>query len=164
MADLGCAQDEDGDTLQHWLYTYSDRSGEPENRSGGDRVERTPTTERVGGIPLPNQIRAETPGMHQTKPHPRSSPRASKRRRTGQAPSGADGPIDGAGSEVSGHEYRAELRRRLSEFPRSDSYSRRHPDELEGLVEGLQVRGRRSEDLRSELSDPERLCSGVEFA
>ena len=52
-----------------------------ENRSGGDRAERTPTTERVGGIPLPNQIRAETPGMHQTKPHPRSSPRASKRRR-----------------------------------------------------------------------------------
>ena len=26
-----------------------------------------------------------------------------------------------------------------SEFPRSDSYSQRHPDELEGLVEGLQV-------------------------
>ena len=42
-----------------------------------------------------------------------------------------------------------------SEFPRSDSYSRRHLDELKGLVEGLQVRGRRSEDLRSELSDPE---------
>ena len=55
-----------------------------------------------------------------------------------------------------------------SEFPRSDSYSRRHPDEpeglVEGLVEGLQVRGRRSEDLRSGLSDPERLCSGVKFA
>ena len=51
-----------------------------------------------------------------------------------------------------------------SEFPCSDSYSRRHPDELEGLVEGLQVQGRRSEDLRSELSDPERLGSGVEFA
>ena len=44
------------DTLQHRLYTYSDWSGEPENRSRGDRVERTPTTERVGGIPLPNQI------------------------------------------------------------------------------------------------------------
>ena len=29
-----------------------------------------------------------------------------------------------------------------SEFPRSDSYSWRHPDEFEGLVEGLQVRGR----------------------
>ena len=59
-------------------------------------------------------------------------------------------------------------RNNRSEFPRSDSYFRRHPDELEGLVEGLveglQVRGRRSEDLRSELSDPERLCSGVEFA
>ena len=72
---------EEDDTLQHWLYMYSDRSGEPENRSGGDRVERTPTTERVGGIPLPNQIWAETPGMHQTKPYPRSSPRASKQRR-----------------------------------------------------------------------------------
>ncbi|KAH9984476.1 hypothetical protein BJV77DRAFT_1072046 [Russula vinacea] len=76
----------------------------------------------------------------------------------GQAPSGADGPINGAGSEVSSHEYRAELQCRF------DSYSRWHPDEFEGLVEGLQVRGRRSEDLRSELSDPERLCSGVEFA
>ena len=55
-----------------------------------------------------------------------------------------------------------------SEFPRSNSYSWRHPDEfeglVEGLVEGLQVQGRRSEDLRSELSDPERLCPGVEFA
>ena len=37
-------------------------------------------------------------------------------------------------------------------------------DDIEGLVEGLQVRGRRSEDLRSELSDPEQLCSRVEFA
>ena len=54
------------------------RTGEPERRR---QMEQTPTTERVGGIPLPNQIRAETPGMHQTKPHPRSSPRASKRRR-----------------------------------------------------------------------------------
>ena len=44
-------------------------------------MERTPTTERAGGIPLPNQIRAKTPGMHQTKPYPRSSPRALKRRR-----------------------------------------------------------------------------------
>ena len=79
-----------GDTLQHWLYTYSDQSGEPENRSGGDRVERTPMTERVGGIPLPNQIRAETPGMHQTKPHPRSSPCASKRRRCRDARSVQD--------------------------------------------------------------------------
>ena len=51
-----------------------------------------------------------------------------------------------------------------SEFPHSDSYSRRHSDKFEGLVKGLQVRGRQSEDLRSELSDPERLCSGVEFA
>ena len=55
-----------------------------------------------------------------------------------------------------------------SEFPRSDSYSWRHPDKfeglVEGLVEGLQVRGQQSEDLRSELSDPERLCPGVEFA
>ena len=51
-----------------------------------------------------------------------------------------------------------------SEFPRSDSYSRQRLDEFEGLVEGLQVRGRRSEDLRLELSDPERLCSRVEFA
>ena len=51
-----------------------------------------------------------------------------------------------------------------SEFPRSNSYSWRRPDEFEGLVEGLQVRGRGSEDLRLELSDPERLCPGVEFA
>ena len=61
-----------------------------ENQSGGDRAERTPTTERVGGIPLPNQIRAETPGIHQTKPHPRSSPRASKRRRCRDARSMQD--------------------------------------------------------------------------
>ena len=61
-----------------------------ENRSGGDRAERTPTTERVGRIPLPNQIRAETPGMHQTKPHPRSSPCASKRRRCRDARSVQD--------------------------------------------------------------------------
>ena len=61
-----------------------------ENRSGGDRAERTPTTERVGGIPLPNQIRAETPGMHQTKPHPRSSPCASKQRRCRDARSVQD--------------------------------------------------------------------------
>ena len=61
-----------------------------ENRSGGDRAERTPTTERVRGIPLPNQIRAETPGMHQTKPHPRSSPRALKRRRCWDARSMQD--------------------------------------------------------------------------
>ena len=46
----------DADTLQHQLYMYSDRSGEPENRSRGDRAEWMPTTERVGGIPLPNQI------------------------------------------------------------------------------------------------------------
>ena len=72
---------EEDDTLQHWLYMYSNRSGEPENQSGGDRAEWTPMTERVGGIPLPNQIWAETPGMHQTKPYPRSSPRASKQRR-----------------------------------------------------------------------------------
>jgi Plavaka transposase len=77
----------DTDMLQHRLYTYSNWSGElerrtgAENRSGGDRAERTPTTERVGGIPLPNQIQAETPGMHQTKPHPRSSLHASKWRR-----------------------------------------------------------------------------------
>ena len=64
-----------GDTLQHRLYMYSDQSGEPENQSGGDRMEWMPMTERVRGIPLPNQIRAETPGMHQMKPHPRSSPR-----------------------------------------------------------------------------------------
>ena len=50
-----------------------------------------------------------------------------------------------------------------SEFPCSDSYSRRHPDKFEGLVKGLQVRGRRFEDLRLELSDPEQLCSRVEF-
>ena len=49
-----------------------------ENRSGGDRAERTPMTERVRGIPLPNQIWAETPGMHQMKPHPRSSLRSSR--------------------------------------------------------------------------------------
>jgi hypothetical protein len=49
-----------------------------ENRSGGDRAEWTPMTERVGGIPLPNQIWAETPGMHQMKPHPRSSLRSSR--------------------------------------------------------------------------------------
>ena len=61
-----------------------------ENRSGGDRAERTPTTERVRGIPLPNQIRAETPGMHQTKPHPRSSLCASKRRRCWDARSVQD--------------------------------------------------------------------------
>ena len=71
------------DTLQHRLYTYPDQSG-------GDRAERMPTTERVGGIPLPNQIRAETPGMHQTKPHPKSSPRASKRRRCRNAQSVQD--------------------------------------------------------------------------
>ena len=65
-------------------------TGEPENRSGGGRVERTPTTEKVGGIPLPNQIRAKTPGMHQTKPHPRNSPRASKRRRCRDARSVQD--------------------------------------------------------------------------
>ena len=50
-------------------------------------------------------------------------------------------------------------RNNRSEFPRSDSYSQRHLDKLKGLVKGLvkglQVRGRRSEDLRSELSDPE---------
>ena len=51
-----------------------------------------------------------------------------------------------------------------NKFPHSDSYSRRRPDEFEGLVEGLQVRGQQSKDLRLELSDPERLCSGVEFA
>ena len=51
-----------------------------------------------------------------------------------------------------------------SKFPHSDSYSRRHPDEFKGLVEGLQVQGQQSEDLRSELSDPERLCSRVKFA
>ena len=51
-----------------------------------------------------------------------------------------------------------------SKFPCSNSYPQRHPDKFEGLVEGLQVRGQRSEDLRSELSDPEQLCSGVEFA
>ncbi|KAH9977481.1 hypothetical protein BJV77DRAFT_967945 [Russula vinacea] len=66
------------------------RTGEPENRSRGDRAEWTPTTERVGGIPLPNQIRAETPGMHQTKPHPRSSPCASKRRKCWDARSVQD--------------------------------------------------------------------------
>ena len=32
-----------------------------------------------------------------------------------------------------------------------------------GLVKGLQVRGQQSKDLRSELSDPEQLCSRVEF-
>jgi hypothetical protein len=42
-----------------------------------------------------------------------------------------------------------------SEFPHSDSYSRWRPDEFEGLVKGLQVRGQQSEDLRLELSDPE---------
>ena len=46
-------------------------------------------------------------------------------------------------------------RNNRSKFPHSNSYSRRHPDEFEGLVEGLQVQGRRSEDLKSELSDPE---------
>jgi hypothetical protein len=69
------------DMLQHRLYTYSNWSGELENWSGGDRVERMPTTERVRGIPLPNQIWAETPRIHQTKPHPRNSPRSLKRRR-----------------------------------------------------------------------------------
>ena len=44
------------DTLQHRLYTYSDRSREPENWSGEDRAEWMPMTESVGGIPLPNQI------------------------------------------------------------------------------------------------------------
>ena len=38
---------------------------------------------------------------------------ATQKSRTGQAPSGVDGPIDGAGSEVSGHKHRAELRRQL---------------------------------------------------
>ena len=50
-----------------------------------------------------------------------------------------------------------------SEFPRSDSYSQWHPAEFEGLVKGLQVRGRWFEDLRSELSDPEWLCFRVKF-
>ena len=40
-----------GDTLQHRLYTYSDRSG-------GDRAEQTPMTESVGGIPLSSQTRS----------------------------------------------------------------------------------------------------------
>ena len=42
-------------------------------------------------------------------------------------------------------------RNNRSEFPRSDFYSQRHPDELEGLVEGLQVRGQRSKDLSSSI-------------
>ena len=65
----------------HVFRPENRRTGEPEDRSGADRAERTPTTESIGGIPLPNQIRAETPGMHQTKPHPRSSPHSSKWRR-----------------------------------------------------------------------------------
>ena len=171
-------------------------------------MERTPTAERVGGIPLPNQIRAETPGMHQTKPHPRSSLCASKQRRCRDArsvqdedrgqgrlkiedrqeqllrsPGRARLPAErtdrstvqevksavtstGWNSDVDCKSSRSKDRsgNNRNKFPRSDSYSRRRPDEFEGLVEGLQVRGQQSEDLRLELSDPERLCSGVEFA
>ena len=130
------------DTLQHRLYTYSDWNRGPEDRSGGDRVERTPTTESIGGIPLSSQTRsrdtrnllneappwkqstflesgggAGTLGACRMRTEARytlgSTETATQKSRTGQAPSGVDGPIDGAESEVSGHEHRAELQRRL---------------------------------------------------
>ena len=182
----GCTRIPTGAENRRTGEPESRRTGEPENRSGGDRVEQTPMTEKVGGIPLPNQIRAETPGMHQTKPHPRSSLCASKQRRCQDArsvqdedrgqgrlkiedrqeqllrsPGRARLPAEwtdrstaqevksavtstGRNSDVNCKSSRSKDRSRnnRSEFPRSDSYSQRCPDEFEGLVEGLQVRGR----------------------
>ena len=60
------------DTLQHQLYMYSDRGGGAEQR----RQSGVDTNDREHRRNFYSQARsgAETPGMHQMKPHHRSSP------------------------------------------------------------------------------------------